>query len=151
MVEVWKTLGMKKQNQPVLTCHGILNMTRVFWGLYSWKDGTVLCWTTSKTKPTTRSLLEIVERLKSYNLSILFVCLFVSYLFRVRHSTDMCSLLQENLLGGRKRVYQCHMYMYIERRWWKWNILGGVGGLAPRRHRCHGDKMAPKCSKWGSP
>ena len=26
------------------------------------------------------------------------VCLFVSYLFRVGHSTDMCSLLQENLL-----------------------------------------------------
>ena len=30
------------------------------------------------------------------------VCLFVSYLFRVGHSTDMCSLLQENLLGGKK-------------------------------------------------
>ena len=29
-------------------------------------------------------------------------CLFVSYLFRVGHSTDMCSLLQENLLGGKK-------------------------------------------------
>ena len=32
----------------------------------------------------------------------MFVCLFVSYLFRVGHSTDMCSLLQENLLGGKK-------------------------------------------------
>ena len=32
----------------------------------------------------------------------LFVCLFVSYLFRVGHSTDMFSLLQENLLGGKK-------------------------------------------------
>ena len=33
----------------------------------------------------------------------LFVCcLFVSYLFRVGHSTDMYSLLQENLLGGKK-------------------------------------------------
>ena len=30
-------------------------------------------------------------------------CLFVSYLFRVGHSTDMCSLLQENLLGGKER------------------------------------------------
>ena len=29
-------------------------------------------------------------------------CLFVSYLFRVGHSTDMCSLLQENLLGEKK-------------------------------------------------
>ena len=29
-------------------------------------------------------------------------CLFVSYLFRVGHSTDMYSLLQENLLGGKK-------------------------------------------------
>ena len=29
-------------------------------------------------------------------------CLFVSYLFRGGHSTDMCSLLQENLLGGKK-------------------------------------------------
>ena len=29
-------------------------------------------------------------------------CLFVSYLFRVGHSTDMCGLLQENLLGGKK-------------------------------------------------
>ena len=36
-------------------------------------------------------------------ITILFVCcLFVSYLFRVGHSTDMCSLLQENLLGGKK-------------------------------------------------
>ena len=35
--------------------------------------------------------------------SQLFVCLlFVSYLFRVGHSTDMYSLLQENLLGGKK-------------------------------------------------
>ena len=33
---------------------------------------------------------------------VLLVCLFVSYLFRVGHSTDMCSLLQENLLGGKK-------------------------------------------------
>ena len=38
---------------------------------------------------------------KSY-LRHLFVCLFVSYLFRVGHSTDMYSLLQENLLGGKK-------------------------------------------------
>ena len=30
------------------------------------------------------------------------VCLFVSYLFRAGHSTDMCSLLQENLLRGKK-------------------------------------------------
>ena len=46
----------------------------------------------------------------------LFVCLFVSYSFRVGHSTDMCSLLQENPLGKRKRVYRGHMYTYVERR-----------------------------------
>ena len=33
------------------------------------------------------------------NRRVAFVCLlFVSYLFRVGHSTDMCSLLQENRL-----------------------------------------------------
>ena len=36
--------------------------------------------------------------------AVLFLCLFVSYLFRVSCSTDMCSLdlLQENLLKGRR-------------------------------------------------
>ena len=36
----------------------------------------------------------------------LFVCLFVSYLFRVGHSTDMCSLLQENLLGKERECIE---------------------------------------------
>ena len=33
---------------------------------------------------------------------LIVCCLFVSYLFRVGHSTNMYSLLQENLLGGKK-------------------------------------------------
>ena len=50
-----------------------------------------------------------------------FVCLFVSYLFasylfRVGHSTDMSSLLQGNLLGGKKesssRSYFCLQIFY---------------------------------------
>ena len=36
----------------------------------------------------------------------LFVCLFVSYLFRVGHSTDMCSLLKENLLGEERECIE---------------------------------------------
>ena len=43
---------------------------------------------------------ERTRRIRTFIL--VFVCLFVSYLFRVGHSTDMCSLLQENLLGGKK-------------------------------------------------
>ena len=46
------------------------------------------------------------ERLTEFptGVSPLFVCLFVcSYLLRVGHSTDMYSLLQENLLGGKER------------------------------------------------
>ena len=46
-------------------------------------------------------------RRKQRDFRSFFVCLFVSYLFRVGHSTDMCSLLQENLLG-KKRVYRGH-------------------------------------------
>ena len=42
----------------------------------------------------------------------LFVCLFVSYLFRVGHSTDMCSLLQENLLGGKKESVS-RLYVHV--------------------------------------
>ena len=50
--------------------------------------------------------------------TLLFVCLFVSYLFRVGHSTDMYSLLQENLLGGKKESVSIEviMYTYVERR-----------------------------------
>ena len=65
-----------------------------------------------KKKKKPRSV-ERTEKADSEGWCCLFV--FVSYLFRVDHSTDMCSLLQENLLGG-KRVYRGHMYMYVERR-----------------------------------
>ena len=36
------------------------------------------------------------------------LCLFVSYLFRVGHSTDKCSLLQENLLGS-----WIHIFVFV--------------------------------------
>ena len=47
---------------------------------------------------------------------VVVVCLFVSYLFRVGHSTDMYSLLQENLLGGKKESVS-RSYIYFSHLW----------------------------------
>ena len=40
-----------------------------------------------------------------------FVCLLVSYLFREGHSTDMCSLLQENLGGKKESVSRSYVHV----------------------------------------